>query len=918
MRRLSLVLVTLTLAGCDALRDAFSARPEVVARANDQTLTVERLADMAGNGKQVPLDPLALGRLAHVWVDYALFAQAVAAGQDLRDSATVAAAMWPLVSQLKWEHFHDRLITPRADLSPAQVDSAYQAGEARMFQHILLQVPPSAAPTADTQKRRQAEQLLPQARRAGARFGPLAARYSEDPGSKVQGGALGVSERGQFVPAFEDAAWQLAPGGVSDIVKSPFGYHIIRRPPLAEVRDSFRAGIEQRLAYRLDSLYMDSLTTKRRIEPVGRAAARVRAAAQDLDEARSSGRVLVRYRGGSFRVRDLVRWLAALDPQVAQSLPRATDEQITQFLKVIAQRQLMLQQADSAGVTVTAEDWGLLRAQHDSALGILGGVLNLTPQMARDSAATPDARQRFAMARVQDYFDRVVRGRARFFPLPPFLGETLREKATWRVDQAGVRRALERGREIRASVDSLQAPGVPRMTPPPPPGPPRWTPRRAVESRSMRGLVALGLALAAIPRGGAAQQAPRPLDRIVAVVGTRAILASQIEEKLVQLEAQSGQVPPDSAGRAAVRRQILDQEIELELLVQQAQRDTSVKVTEQEVLDQVEQTYQNVRKQFSSETEFQDQLRAARFGSVEEWRRWLADAQRRDLLAQRLIETQQQHGKLRPIPPTEAQMREFWEARRAQQPKRPAAVSFRQIVIKPKPDSAAKARARRLADSLLVELRRGADFAAAAKRFSADSGSREQGGELGWFRRGVMVKEFEDVAFLLRPGQISDVIETAFGFHIIKVERAQPAEILARHVLIQAEISPAQVAIARRLADSVQAGFAGGASFDSLARRFADPEEPKLGEDAPLDRLPPEYQRLLASDTTRGLKPVVAVGAETPRPSFVVLDVTARHAEGELAFEDVKLQIRTQLGQQLAVRHYIDQLRRQTYIDIRL
>ena len=147
---------------------------------------------------------------------------------------------------------------------------------------------------------------------------------------------------------------------------------------------------------------------------------------------------------------------------------------------------------------------------------------------------------------------------------------------------------------------------------------------------------------------------------------------------------------------------MLDRLIELEILVQQAERDTSIKVTDQEVLDQVEQTYQNVRKQFTAENDFRDQIRQARFGSVEEWRRWLADEQRRQLYAQRLIEAQRQKGKLRPIPPTDAQMREFWEQNKEQQPKRPATVSFRQIVIKPVPDSGARQRALQLAESLVV------------------------------------------------------------------------------------------------------------------------------------------------------------------------------------------------------------------------
>lgn len=428
----------------------------------------------------------------------------------------------------------------------------------------------------------------------------------------------------------------------------------------------------------------------------------------------------------------------------------------------------------------------------------------------------------------------------------------------------------------------------------------------------------LALLAAGVVSTAAAQQ---PIDRIVAIVGTRPILASQIDEEMVQAQAQGQPIPADSAGRMAMRRQILDRLIELEILVQQAQRDTSIKVSDQEVLDQVEQTYQNVRKQFASEMEFRDQIRQARFGSVEEWRRWLADEQRRQLYAQRLIESQRQKGKLRPIPPTEAQMREFWEQNKEQQPRRPATVSFRQIVIKPVPDSISKRRAFERADSLVRELRRGADFAAAAKRFSGDSASAAQGGELGWFRRGVMVKEFEDVAFRSRPGEVVGPVETAFGFHIIKVERTQPAEILARHILITPDISDGQITLARRLADSLHDAFAKGAataSFDSLAKLYADPLEPKLAEEASLTDLPPEYQQLLSSDTTLGLKPVISLASGTSRAKFVVLEVTARHVAGELTYEDVKLRIRQSLSDQLAIRHFIDQLRRQVYIDIRL
>ncbi len=490
MRGFRLVVLSILLVGCGAVRDAFTPRADVVARANDQALSVERLAAWTSTSKQVPLEPLAFNRVSHVWVDYALFAEALATGQNLHDSATTIASMWPIVSQIKWERFHDRL-TAHNDLTPQQLDSAYQSGQLRMFQHILIQVPPNAAATVDSQKRKQAEQVLARARTAGPRFGQLAKQYSQDNGSKVQGGSLGISARGQFVPAFEEAAWQLEPGAVSGVVKSPFGYHIIRRPPLAEVKDSFRVGLEQRVASHTDSVYLDSLAINRQLKPVSRAPSYVRAAVQDPDASRNSSRVLVGYRGGALRVRDLIRWLSALDPSLAQALPQATDEQINQFLKAVTQRDLLIREADSAKVGLTPEDWQQVRIQYDSAITLLSSILSITPTALHDSAggSTPDARVKFAIARVDDYMNRVLQGRVRFFPVPPFLGETLRDRARWGVDEAGVRRALERAQEIRLASDSTRgvggAPGQgggPRMTPAPGPAPIDTTHRRTGRS----------------------------------------------------------------------------------------------------------------------------------------------------------------------------------------------------------------------------------------------------------------------------------------------------------------------------------------------------------------------------------------------------------------------------------------------------
>lgn len=472
MRRVLVGVLLVTLIGCDALRDAFSGRIEAAARANREVLSVDRLADWAGNGKQVPMQQEALYRLCKVWIDYTLFSRALASGRSLDDSAMVAAAMWPLFSQLKWDRFHERIAAARVEFTPKQVDSAYAGGKARLFQHILLQVPPSAPPDVAEQKRRTIEDLRRQiAAKRGANFTQLAAQYSEDPGSKERGGFLGVSEFGDpLVQEFKDAAWALEPGDISPVVRSAFGFHIIRRPPVAEVRDIFRFSLADRLGAHADSLLVDSLTIARHFELASGALEAAREAVQDLDVVRASDKVLVRFRGGSFRVKDLVRWLYSLEPQTAQAIATAPRDRLEQFLRLVAQRHLLLVLADSAGVEPTAEEWQFAKAQHDSGVSLLRNALRLTPDVLRDSAATDTDRLRLASTRVSEYLDRVVQGRAQFLPMPPFLSWALREESSWEIDQAGVRLALERAKTMRSARDSAAGP-PPALQPAPGPAP---------------------------------------------------------------------------------------------------------------------------------------------------------------------------------------------------------------------------------------------------------------------------------------------------------------------------------------------------------------------------------------------------------------------------------------------------------------
>src|SRR6059058_1546725 len=220
MVRLAWICSVLVLAGCSALQDAFSAHAQVAGTAAGQTLTVDRLAHVVGHAQRIPIRPDVLTGVANAYLDYAVFATELGRGRDLHDSALVLAAEWPVVAQLKWERYHERLIATRGKLTPTQADSAFQAG---------------TVPTVEQEKEKQATALLRRAAaQRGFNFADLARRYSEDPGSKTRGGYLPATPRGQFVPAFDSAAWTLPPGAMTAVVRTPFRFHIIRRPPLAE------------------------------------------------------------------------------------------------------------------------------------------------------------------------------------------------------------------------------------------------------------------------------------------------------------------------------------------------------------------------------------------------------------------------------------------------------------------------------------------------------------------------------------------------------------------------------------------------------------------------------------------------------------------------------------------------------------
>ena len=410
-----------------------------------------------------------------------------------------------------------------------------------------------------------------------------------------------------------------------------------------------------------------------------------------------------------------------------------------------------------------------------------------------------------------------------------------------------------------------------------------------------------------------------PVDRIVGVVGDTPILWSQVAEWVIARRAAGMPMPQDSAGQMELARQALEDLVNEELLVQRAERE-KIEVSDADVAATVDRQIKRLREQITDDAQYRAELQQSGFGTPEEYRKWMMEQARRQFARQRLIDKLRQEGKLAALAVSEQEVSEMFEKNKATLPRRPSTVTFRQIVITPKGSPAALAAAKLKADSLLAEIRGGADFAQVAKRESMDPQTRETGGDLGWNRRGAMLPAFDRVMFMLAPGQVSDIVETEYGYHIIKVDRVQPAEVKARHILIRPVLDSTDVARARAEADSVALAMRNGAPFDTLVARHNDPREYTLIlEPVDRDKLPESYAAAFAGKVDGDVTdPFNIEDRSTGVPKIVVAQMIKVVEGGEMTLSDLRETIRDQLSQEKAMRRLIDTLRKETYVSVRL
>ena len=253
---------------------------------------------------------------------------------------------------------------------------------------------------------------------------------------------------------------------------------------------------------------------------------------------------------------------------------------------------------------------------------------------------------------------------------------------------------------------------------------------------------------------------PAVLPDTIAKVGGESISKSDLEAAIRSVEQQNGgrSLPPER--RDEIFRGVLDNLVSIRVLRQEV-ADRHMTASDADIAAHINE----LRKQFPSEAAFK-QAMAMQHVSQEK----LRDDARMDLLVNRLLENEV-NSKLSVKP---GDISAFYE-KNPDKFKQSESVhaSHILIIVPPGADAGTKAAAKGRAEEALKAARGGKDFAALARQYSQD-GSAQRGGDLGFVVRGQTAPAFENAAFALQIGQISDVVETPFGFHIIKVTERRP------------------------------------------------------------------------------------------------------------------------------------------------
>ncbi|MCL7972496.1 MAG: peptidylprolyl isomerase [marine benthic group bacterium] len=427
-----------------------------------------------------------------------------------------------------------------------------------------------------------------------------------------------------------------------------------------------------------------------------------------------------------------------------------------------------------------------------------------------------------------------------------------------------------------------------------------------------------GVPMLAAQEVGATPDSVETVDRIVAVVGDTAILYSEIIESIVQAGAQGEELPdPGTPEFDDLTQATLTNLVDSRILLQKA-KESDIQVPPEHLDSETDRRFREIRNSFPSATDFQNAVTSSG-RSLVQYRQWLRGQVRSQMLIDEYVRANR--DKLPPVAVTEEEIQAYFEENLSSET-RPASISLEQVVIEPVPGEAARDSSIQLTEQILAELRDGKDFEVAARQYSMDMSNREQGGDLGWIQRSVLVPAFADAAWAARTGQPIGPVVTRFGYHIIRVDNVRGGERKIRHILIQPMIDETDFRRAGEQAMAVADSIREGAEVRVMAERHGVQEVPVRFPEIPYDQIGQfgeAYVQALSNPVPGSvIGPFQTEGFIPGRPVFAVVRITGYQSEGAWELEDIREQIRESLLNEKGYLKFIDELRNEVYVDIRL
>lgn len=308
------------------------------------------------------------------------------------------------------------------------------------------------------------------------------------------------------------------------------------------------------------------------------------------------------------------------------------------------------------------------------------------------------------------------------------------------------------------------------------------------------------------------------IDQVVANVGSEFIQLSDVEEQFSLASAQQGGLPPEA------RCQIVDRLLGQKILLNQAKLD-SILVTDAEVEIQLDARIERILSMMQGDLkQFEDYYGQ----TVNEVKGEFREDLKHQILADRM------RGQIiQGITVTPAEVKAFFDKiPKDSLPYFNSEVEIGEIVIMPEVNETERNLAIQQLEDIKQQIENGADFAELARKFSDDPGSGRAGGDLGWTTRGKFVPEFEAAAYGLDEGELSDIVESQFGFHLIQLQGRRGNSINTRHILIKPEITDDDLVLAQQKLDSIRLMIESDSiSFSRAVKRFGSEDEQSYNND---------------------------------------------------------------------------------------